>query len=164
MKAKILVVNLPFGDSVVDALNDIIDDIEDARVEKHHDWCGCEEEFIPREPTRKPWDCSCTRPLQPWGIAGKPADKNLRFGAGFNINEPTIDSYAIGDEWKFESDKESFDRFVEAGNDCVARGLAAPEGVTLHKCNAIRKRIQDGPAFPHEVGYNELIGESHIWR
>lgn len=152
MKAKILVVNLPFGDSVVDALNDIIDDIEDAREER----CGCEEEFIPREPTRKPWDCSCTRPLQPWGIAGKPADKNLTFGAGFNINEPKAADYSK--RWQFESDHAAYDRFVEAGNDCVARGMAAPEGVTLHKCNAIRKRLEDGPVFGRD-----LIGETDWW-
>lgn len=152
MKAKILVVNLPFGDSVVDALNDIIYDIEDAREER----CGCEEEFIPREPTRKPWDCSCTRPLQPWGIAGKPADKNLRFGADFHIDEPRSSDFSSRAE--FIDAHDAFDKFVTAGEDCVARGMAAPEGVTLHKCNAIRKRLEDGPVFGRD-----LIGETDWW-
>jgi hypothetical protein len=152
MKAKILVVNLPFGDSVVDALNDIIDDIEDAREER----CGCEEEFIPREPTRKPWDCSCTRQLQPWGIAGKPADKNLRFGADFRIDEPRSSDFSSRAE--FIDAHDAFDKFVTAGEDCVARGMAAPEGVTLHKCNAIRKRLEDGPVFGRD-----LIGETDWW-
>ena len=160
MKAKILVVNLPFGDSVVDALNDIIDDIEDARVEKHHDWCSCEDDFEdevpPREPIHKPWDCNCTRPLQPWGIAGQPADKNLTFGAGFNVNEPKRFSYSNYAE--FLDDHDAFDRFVTAGEDCVARGMAAPEGITLHKCNAIRKRLEDGPVFGRD-----LIGETDWW-
>ena len=152
MKAKILVVNLPFGDSVVDALNDIIDDIEDAREER----CGCEEEFIPREPIHKPWDCSCTRPLQPWGIAGKPADKNLTFGADFRIDEPKASNYSK--RWQFESDHAAYDRYVDAAEDCVARGLAAPDGVTLHKCNAIRKRLEDGPVFGRD-----LIGGTDWW-
>lgn len=160
MKAKILVVNLPFGDSVVDALNDIIDDIEDARVEKHHDWCGCEDDFEdevpPREPIHKPWDCSCTRPLQPWGIAGKPADKNLRFGADFRIDEPRSSDFSSRAE--FIDAHDAFDKFVTAGEDCVARGMAAPEGVTLHKCNAIRKRLEDGPVFGRD-----LIGETDWW-
>lgn len=170
MKAKILVAEVPFAASLIDVLGDILRD--EAVCEEHDCSCFAPKSRVERKPifeaprfSEPTTTCGCRHtPINGWGIAGKPADENKVFGACFKIDEPSIESYAFGDEWKFESDKEAFDRFVDAGEDCVARGLARPEGVTEHRVQAIRKRIQDGPAFPHETGGRELIGESHIWR
>ena len=52
----------------------------------------------------------------------------------------------------------AFDRFVDAGEDCVARGLARPEGVVAHKCKAIRQPI----GCPPPMNLN-LIGETDWW-
>ena len=94
--------------------------------------------------------------INPWGVSGTPADENLKFGAAFEVDEPRSQDYTS--RWEFEDDHEAFDRFVEAGEDCVARGLARPEGVVAHKCNAIRKPI----GCPPPMGLH-LIGETDWW-
>lgn len=173
MKAKILVAEVPFAASLIDVLNDVLNDEAVCEARKCRDFNSRPtftsttrvSRFEAPSFSAPTTTCSCrTAPRPEWGIAGEPADEDKVFGACYKIDEPRIESYAFGDEWKFESDKEAFDRFVDAGEDCVARGLVRPEGVTEHRVQAIRKRIQDGPAFPHETGGRELIGESHIWR
>ena len=170
MNAKILVAELPLGTSIFDVLNDILDAgcVTAKRTKKNSCNCDCTTsrfstptstcDFKTR--TREPMG----EPIGAWGIGGTPMDNSKRFGAAFHVDEPRIDDYEIGDEWKFASDKEAFDRFVDAGEDCAARGMLRPEGVTEHRVNAIRKRIIDGPAFPFETNGAELIGESRIWR
>ena len=166
MKAKILVAEVPFAASIIDVLNDVLND--EAVCEARE--CDC---FNPRPtftsttrvshfeapsfsaPTTT---CSCRHtPLNEWGIAGRPADENKVFGAGFEVDEPRQENYAH--RWQFESDHEAFDKFVSAGEDCIARGMGKKTNAPIHKVNAIRKRIEDGPVFGLD-----LVGESHIWR
>ena len=49
------------------------------------------------------------------------------FGAGFEIDEPRTQDYT--DKKKYEDDLAAYERFVEAGEDCVRRGLEKPEWV-----------------------------------
>ena len=95
-------------------------------------------------------------PIPQWGIGGKPADENLRFGAEFAIDEPRRSDYDNRED--FEYDHQLFDEFVSAGEDCVERGLARPEGVTAHRCNAVRKKLNEAP--PMNL---DLIGETDWW-
>lgn len=153
MKAKILVAEVPFAASIIDVLNDVLNDEAVCEARKCRD-------FNSRPTFTSTTTCGCRPTPRPeWGIAGKPADENKVFGACYEIDEPSIESYAFGDEWKFESDKEAFDRFVDAGEDCIARGMGKKSNAPKHKVNAIRKRIEDGPVFGLD-----LVGESHIWR
>ena len=92
-------------------------------------------------------------PVKEWEVKGKPADENLRFGAEFAVDEPMARSYT--NRCEFLEAHEAFDEFVNAGERCVDLGLARPEGVTAHRCNAIRQRVDEKP--PKNV---ELIGET----
>ena len=113
----------------------------------------------PCKPAPKP--CGCGAPAPEWGIGGKPACENKRFGAEFAVDEPRIEDYNL--RWQFESDHAAYDKFVEAGEDCIARGLARPEGVTTYRCGAIRKPLNCPPPMRNEVPGGELIGETHWW-
>ena len=160
MKAKILVAEVPFAASLIDVLDDILRD--EAVCEEHDCSCFAPKSRVERKPifeaptfSEPTTTCGCRPTPRPeWGIAGEPADENKVFGACFKIDEPRQESYAH--RWQFESDHEAFDKFVSAGEDCVARGLAKKSDAPIHKVNAIRKRIEDGPVFGVD-----LIGESH---
>lgn len=151
MRTKILVAEIPDWEDLKDALLDILDD-DDRREESHGTYgsgcsCTCKdwgEEDVIKRPT----------PFDPIGIAGRPENKSLRFGADFEIDEPRAEDYSR--RWEFESDHAAYDRFVTAGEDCIARGLAKPSGVVTHKCDAIRRGISDGPVFGVD-----LLGETH---
>lgn len=130
----------------------------------------------PCQPTRRNQPCGCGRPLaQPrdaqgrfigrvarpvcpppaprWGVCGEPReDKNKVFGINVRVDEPRREDYAS--RWAFERDHAKFDRLVDAAEDCTWANKS--NTATLHKVNAIRKRIQDGPVF----GQN-LVGETH---
>jgi len=88
-----------------------------------------------------------------WGICECPPreDKNKVFGINVRVDEPKASDYAS--RWAFERDHAKFDRLVDAAEACTwaNKSNTAP----LHKVNAIRKRIQDGPVF----GIN-LVGET----
>lgn len=159
-------VKITFNDS--DLFSTLLDMFETKREEPKQ--CNCRashsccvdtepcEEFVWErfsEPTTT-FDkcCSKKQPLPEWGIAGRPANEALRFGAGFEIDEPRAEDY--DKRWQFESDHAAFDRFVDAGEDCVARGMEKKSDAPIHKVKAIRKRIEDGPVFGVD-----LIGETH---
>ena len=89
-------------------------------------------------------------------IEGTPSPE-VRFGAGFEIDEPRREDYATRKE--FLDDHKAFDNFVDAGEDCVARGLERKPGSPITKVNAIRKKVGDTP--PIDV---PLIGETHWWK
>ena len=127
------------------------------------------------KPTRKTQPCGCTRPTPPrdafgrfvgigrpvcpppaprWGVCEcEPReDKNKVFGINVRVDEPRAEDYAS--RWAFERDHAKFDRLVDAAEACTwsNKSNTAP----LHKVNAIRKRIEDGPVFNRP-----LIGETH---
>jgi hypothetical protein len=126
------------------------------------------------KPTRKAQPCGCTRTTPPrdafgrfvgigrpvcpppsprWGVCEcEPReDKNKVFGINVRVDEPKRSDYAS--RWAFERDHAKFDRLVDAAEACTwsNKSNTAP----LHKVNAIRKRIEDGPVF----GRN-LVGET----
>ena len=117
--------------------------------------CGCGQplrdefgRFAPR--AARP---VCPPPAPRWGVCEcEPReDKNKRFGINVRVDEPKRSDYSS--QWAFERDHAKFDRLVDAAEACTwaNKSNTAP----LHKVNAIRKRIQDGPVF----GRN-LIGET----
>ena len=154
-KINVFVIALPTFDSVVEKIKDAIEEKFEKPLPKKPCFCCDEDEdedFTPRHlRVNKP-----INGIQPWGVFGKEADENKRFGAEFAIDEPRCEDYDC--RWEFEDDHKAFDRFVEAGEDCVERGLARPEGVTAHRCEAIRQPLGCPPPFG-----KELIGETHWW-
>lgn len=118
--------------------------------------------FEPCQPTRRTQPCGCGRPIRPvcpppaprWGVCEcEPReDRNKVFGINVRVDEPRAEDYAS--RWAFERDHAKFDRLVDAAEACTwaNKSNTAP----LHRVNAIRKRIQDGPVFNRQ-----LIGETH---
>ena len=78
----------------------------------------------------------------------KDEDSHKYFGVGFEINEPRCEDYK--DRKKYEEDKAAFDRFVEAGKDCVKRGLEKPEWEDL---NDVDEDVDDSP----------YVGKIFLW-
>ena len=157
MEAKIFVIAFPTMETVVEKISSLFEDAFEPKRTK----CCEKSNRINKDLT--PCKFKVNKPcgnVQPWGVCGTPADENLRFGAEFAVDEPRCENY--DKRWQFESDHAAFDRFVEAGEDCVARGIARPEGVTAHRCNAIRKRLNEAPPMRDELP-SELIGETHWW-
>lgn len=160
-KINVFIVALPTFDDVVEKIKNAVEDT--FNVPKFKKPCFCcdnedEDDFTPRRfKLHKP----CNG-VQPWGVGGKPANEDLRFGfQAPPIDEPRCQDYDC--RWEFEDDHEAYDRLVDAAEDCVARGLARPEGVVEHKCNAIRKPIGCPPPMRDEIPSGELIGETQWW-
>ena len=146
METKIFVIGVPSFDDVAEKIGKALEQVFDKPK--------CASHKVERKP--KPNPCACApRPCRDeWGIGGTPADENKRFGAGFEIDEPRCEDYTS--RWKFESDHAAFDRFVEAGEDCVARGLAKKTDAPITKCQAIRQRVDQKPPMG-----KDFIGETH---
>lgn len=118
--------------------------------------CGCghpRDEFGRFVRVTRPV-CPTPPPAPRWGVCEcEPReDKNKVFGINVRVDEPRAEDYAS--RWAFERDHAKFDRLVDAAEACTwaNKSNTAP----LHKVNAIRKRIQDGPVFGLD-----LVGESH---
>ena len=164
MEAKIFVIGFPSMKSVMEEITSLIEEAfdkpKDKKCERKSETCkpkcchSQERDFTP--PRFKNHSFMPPAPIPQWGIAGKKADENLRFGAEFAIDEPRRSDYDNRED--FEYDHQLFDEFVSAGEDCVERGLARPEGVTAHRCNAIRKKLNEAP--PMNL---DLIGETDWW-
>lgn len=162
METKIFVIGIPTFSDVAERIGEALANV----FEKPEPRCSkpswtprpapCKPQWTPR-----PKPCGCGGPAPEWGIGGTPACENKRFGAEFKITEPRCEDY--DERWMFEDDHKAFDKFVEAGEDCIARGLATPEGVTTHRCGAIRKPVNCPPPMRNEVPGGELIGETHWW-
>ena len=163
MEAKIFVIGFPSMKSVMEEITSLIEEAFDKPKSKK---CERKETCMPKCCEAQERDFTPPRfknhsfippaPIPQWGITGKPADENLRFGAEFAIDEPRRSDYDNRED--FEYDHQLFDEFVSAGEDCVERGLARPEGVTAHRCNAIRKKLNEAP--PMNI---DLIGETDWW-
>lgn len=162
MEAKVFIFAFPTLKSVAEEIGSLIEEAFDKpkKCERKSEPCkpkccdGLRMDLTP--PRFKNHSFMPPAPISQWGISGKPADENLRFGAEFAIDEPRRSDY--DDREDFEYDHQLYDEFVSAGEDCVARGLARPEGVTAHRCNAIRKKLNEAP--PMGV---DLIGETDWW-
>lgn len=168
-KINVFIVALPTFDSVVEKIKDAIEEkFEKPKCKKpcfFHDDDFDEDDDVEdfddmrkdlTPPKFKNHKFMPPAPIPQWGIGGKPADENLRFGAEFAIDEPRRSDYDNFED--FEYDHQLFDEFVSAGEDCVERGLARPEGVTAHRCNAVRKKLNEAP--PMNL---DLIGETDWW-
>lgn len=163
MEAKIFVIGFPSMKGLMEEITSLIEEAFDKPKSKKCErketckpkCCEAQErDFTP--PRFKNHSFIPPAPIPQWGITGKPADENLRFGAEFAIDEPRRSDYDNRED--FEYDHQLFDEFVSAGEDCVERGLARPEGVTAHRCNAIRKKLNEAP--PMNI---DLIGETDWW-
>ena len=164
MEAKIFVIGFPSMKGLMEEITSLIEEAFDKPKSKkceHKTECrfrekpqSFERDLTP--PRFKNHSFMPPAPIPQWGISGKPADENLRFGAEFAIDEPRRSDYDNRED--FEYDHQLFDEFVSAGEDCVERGLARPEGVTAHRCNAIRKKLNEAP--PMNL---DLIGETDWW-
>ena len=151
METKIFVIGIPAFDDVAERIGEALAEVFEPkkkpapkRVERpapvRREPCGCHAG--PRVPNPE------------WEVCGTPANENLRFGAEFAVDEPMCENYTS--RAKFESDHAAFDRFVDAGEDCIKRGLARPEGVSTTRCNAIRQRVDQKPPMGQD-----FIGETH---
>ena len=164
MEAKIFVIGFPSMKGLMEEITSLIEEAFDKpkskKCEHTADCCfrekpqSFERDLTP--PRFKNHSFMPPAPIPQWGISGKPADENLRFGAEFAIDEPRRSDYDNRED--FEYDHQLFDEFVSAGEDCVERGLARPEGVTAHRCNAVRKKLNEAP--PMNL---DLIGETDWW-
>jgi hypothetical protein len=158
METKIFVIGIPtFGD-VAERIGEALANV----FEKPEPRCSkpawtprpvapCKPQWTPR-----PNPCGCGAPAPEWGIAGTPACENKRFGAGFEIDEPRCEDYTH--RWQFESDHAAYDKFVEAGEDCIARGMGKKSDAPITKCQAVRQPVSCPPPMN-----KELIGETHWW-
>jgi hypothetical protein len=162
MEAKIFVIAFPTMETVAEKISSLLDEAfcskpKAKKCEPKKEACKpkcCERDFTP--PRFKNHSFMPPAPIPQWGVCGEPANDNLRFGAAFEIDEPRCEDY--DKRWQFESDHAAFDRFVEAGEDCVARGLDKKSNAPITKCQAVRKRLGEAPPMN-----KELIGETHWW-
>jgi len=157
-KINVFIVALPTFGSVVNKIKDAVEDAFDFEVPKFKKPCGFKDKF--NEDDFTPTNLRVKNPcgnVQPWGVGGRKADENLRFGyQGPCIDEPRRSDY--DDREDFEYDHQLFDEYVSAAEDCIARGLEKKSDAPIHRCEAIRKRLNEAP--PMNL---PLIGETDWW-
>lgn len=85
------------------------------------------------------------------GYEDEPKCFGGHFGAGFEIDEPRLEDYT--DKKKFEDDLAAYNRFVEAGEDCVRRGLEKPEWVDFGKPTS------DDSYYNEDIPYDDMDDE-----
>lgn len=162
-KINVFIVAMPNFDGIVEKIKNAVEDAFDfPKPKKPCLGCHKSDDFIEEDFTPKRFKLhkSCNG-VQPWGVGGKKANENLRFGyQAPPIDEPRCQDYDC--RWKFEDDHKAYDKLVDAAEDCIARGLTRPEGVVEYKCNAIRKPIGCPPPMKNELP-SELIGETQWW-
>jgi len=163
-KINVFIVALPTFESVVERIKDAIEEkFEKPKCKKpcfcHNDFEEDEEDLTP--PRFKNHSFMPPAPIPQWGIGGKPADENLRFGYGLEVDEPRRSDYDNFED--FEYDHQLYDEFVDAGESCRERGLDRRNNAPITKCNAIRKRLNEAPPMRDEIPGGELIGETDWW-
>ena len=156
MEAKIFVIGVPTFGNVVEKISEALKEA----FEKPEPRCS-KPAWTPRPAPKPQWTprpntCGCGGPAPEWGIAGTPACENKRFGAAFEIDEPRCEDY--DKRWQFESDHAAYDKFVEAGEDCIARGMGKKGNAPITKCQAVRQPVNCPPPMN-----KEFIGETHWW-
>lgn len=160
METKIFVIGIPTFDDVAERIGEALANVFEKPEPRCSKLAWTPRPVAPCRPkpqwTPRPNPCGCGAPAPEWGIAGQPACENKRFGAGFEIDEPRCEDY--DERWMFEDDHKAFDKFVEAGEDCVARGLAKTSGAPITKCQAVRQPVNCPPPMN-----KEFIGETHWW-
>lgn len=155
-KINVFIVALPTFDSVVNKIKDAVEDAFDFEVPKLKKPCGFKDKF--NEDDFTPTNLRVKNPcgnVQPWGVGGRKADENLRFGYGLEVDEPIYQDYDDDDD--FLEARQAFDDFVDAGERCCELGLEKTNKSPITKCNAIRKPI----GCPPPMNRN-LIGESQF--
>lgn len=85
------------------------------------------------------------------GYEDEPKCFGGHFGAGFEIDEPRLEDYT--DRKKFEDDLAAYNRFVEAGEDCVRRGLEKPEWVDFGESTSV------GSYDNEDIPYDDMDDE-----
>lgn len=157
-KINVFIVALPTFDSVVNKIKDAVEDAFDFEVPKLKKPCDFKNKL--NEDDFTPTNLRVNKPcgnVQPWGIKGKKINENLRFGyQGPCIDEPRRSDY--DDREDFEYDHQLFDEYVSVAEDCIARGLEKKSDAPIHRCEAIRKRLNEVP--PMNL---QLIGETDWW-
>ena len=164
MEAKIFVIGFPSMKSVMEEITSLIEEAFDKpkskKCEHKTDCCfrekpqSFERDLTP--PRFKNHSFIPPAPIPQWGISGKPADENLRFGYGLEVDEPRRSDYDNFED--FEYDHQLYDEFVDAGESCRERGLDKRNNAPITKCNAIRKKLNEAP--PMNI---DLIGETDWW-
>lgn len=156
-KINVFIVEFPSFENVVGKLHDAMKDVFDTPKFSEPSFTNefnefeDEEDFTPKHlKVNKP--CG---DVEPWGVKGKKADENLRFGYGLEVDEPKYQDF--DDEDDFLEAREAFDDFVDAGERCVELGLERQDDAPITKCDAIRKPIGTPPPMNRE-----LLGESQF--
>lgn len=151
-----MIVEIPTFDSIMEGIEGLVEKAKKAAARKVNSTKPSSYGFPHRISNFPDMGPLFEGASEPWTVGGTPADENLRFGAAFEIDEPRCEDY--DSRFEFEDDHAAFDRFVEAGEDCVARGLDKRNSAPINKCNAVRRRLEDGP--PMDI---DLIGETQWW-
>lgn len=162
-KINVFVVAFPSMEDVVNKIKDAIEDVFEKPKAKCCDYDD-EEDDVPEDltpPRFRNHSFMPPAPIPQWGIGGKPADENLRFGYGLEVDEPRRSDYDNFED--FEYDHQLYDEFVDAGESCRERGLDRRNNAPITKCNAIRKKLNEAPPMIDEIPGGELIGETDWW-
>ena len=159
MEANVFIFAFPTLKSVAEEIGSLIEEAFEKpnKCETKRETCKprcCESDLTP--PRFKNHTFMPPAPLPQWGIGGTPADENLRFGYGLEVDEPRRSDYDNFED--FEYDHQLYDEFVDAGESCRERGLDRRNNAPITKCNAIRKRLDEAP--PMNL---PLIGETDWW-
>lgn len=153
MSTKVFIIALPSMRDMVEEIGSLIEEAFDKPKAKRCEPKRFEEpcDLTPRH-MRVNEPCGNT---QPWGIGGTPANEDLRFGYGLEVDEPMY--HQFDDDKDFLEARQAFDDFVDAGEHCRELGLEKTNTRPITKCNAIRKPIGCPPPMNRE-----LLGESQF--
>jgi len=159
MNTKIFILTIPSFKEVAEEIGSIVEDaLDKANFFKKEEDDDFDDDMDDEPCDFTPKHLKVKEPcgnVEPWGVCGKPANEDLRFGYGLEVDEPRKQDFR---NWKdFLEAREAFDDFVDSGERCVELGLDKRNDCPITKCNAIRKPIGCPP--PMNV---DLIGESQF--
>lgn len=146
MTTKIFVFEFPSLEEITSIIEDAFDKPKAKKCEPKRDLTP------PRFKVRNEYG---ETPRDAWGIGGEPADEDLRFGYGLEVDEPRYQQFDNDED--FLEARQAFDDFVDAGEHCRELGLEKTNGNPITKCNAVRKPIGCPPPMNRR-----LLGESQF--